>query len=647
MSSSIAARLNFNPPGIEVRMDHSPFKPRILIVDDIPSNIDVLWHALKKEHRISFATNGLDALKLAGSEDPPNLILLDIMMDGMDGYEVCKRLKAVKETSDIPVIFITAMSGEEDEAKGLRLGAVDYIRKPFNIEIVKARVKTHLELDLHRNHLEELVKIHTAELVASNEHLRREVSARQQAEEALRRAHDGLEIRVQERTSELLQLLKTQEINIGLAKAILGLINGLPPRYIELSPHLVLFADAFSMPCHAEGGDHFFMRHLPSKEPQKRGKTVLSLKDQSGHEVGCVLRSIITDLIHNAILNNHRSMDLETVISTLNNEICRSELFKMEDFFTSITAEIDHATQTFRYVSTGHPPMFLIRGREVLCLPEIGGAGSNIPIAISGGVTYDAGEHRLCEGDKLIAYTDGLNEMPQKNCDTIIPFEELRIIIAQIVAQDPAMPVSDLSRRLIELLSRMSGEEVVPFAKNTSGDDITLLCLEVENLRKRQEQIWKPRSAEDIARLIEELYGKIRSEWEQRGYTDADPRIHMVLEEAVLNAWIHGNRRNPRKSITIRWRYGNDFHLEVIDEGLGFDPRYIPDPTDKEYLTMPSGRGIFIIRHFASFARWKEGGRRLIASFKKYPNPMEEKHIERAERLMKLWKRSEEWEHAI
>ncbi len=131
-------------------------KQRILIVDDAPENIRILAQALKSEYKTTFATTGEQAIKFAMSEEPPDLILLDIMMPEMDGYEVCLRLKAEHKTKNIPVIFITAMNQEQDETKGLEIGAVDYITKPFSMAIVKARVRTHLELKRHRDILENL-----------------------------------------------------------------------------------------------------------------------------------------------------------------------------------------------------------------------------------------------------------------------------------------------------------------------------------------------------------------------------------------------------------------------------------------------------------------------------------------------------------
>jgi diguanylate cyclase (GGDEF)-like protein/PAS domain S-box-containing protein len=131
-------------------------KPIILIVDDSPANIHVLTELLRDEYCLKVATDGNTALRLAGQPDKPDLILLDIMMPEMDGYEVCRRLKADGMLKDIPVIFITALTEEEHETRGLELGAVDYITKPFNQSIVKLRVKNQLELKKHRDALNRL-----------------------------------------------------------------------------------------------------------------------------------------------------------------------------------------------------------------------------------------------------------------------------------------------------------------------------------------------------------------------------------------------------------------------------------------------------------------------------------------------------------
>jgi len=118
---------------------------RILVVDDTPANLRIMADTLRDEFELAMATNGPDALDMA-NENPPDLVLLDIMMPDMDGYEVCRRLKADPATADIPVIFVTAMGEVEDETHGLELGAVDYLRKPCNPAIVQARVHTHLHL---------------------------------------------------------------------------------------------------------------------------------------------------------------------------------------------------------------------------------------------------------------------------------------------------------------------------------------------------------------------------------------------------------------------------------------------------------------------------------------------------------------------
>ena len=137
-------------------MNPESSKKKILIVDDTPENIRMLAYMLKPNYSVSFATDGKKALKIAGAKNPPDLILLDIVMPGIDGYEVCRRLKSEKRTRNIPVILISAVNEDADETKGLELGAADYITKPFSMAIVKARVRTHLELKIHRETLEHL-----------------------------------------------------------------------------------------------------------------------------------------------------------------------------------------------------------------------------------------------------------------------------------------------------------------------------------------------------------------------------------------------------------------------------------------------------------------------------------------------------------
>ncbi|MGB9442380.1 MAG: two-component system response regulator, partial [Desulfobacterales bacterium] len=147
-----AAGTNSNPPA------------RILLVDDNTTNLQLLHETLDGiGYRLLIAKNGKTALAIARKAKPA-LILLDIMMPEMDGYEVCRRLKADEKTDRIAVIFITALADEDDEAKGLALGAVDYLTKPFNPDLVRARVRIHLELKQHQDQLERLVRERTRRL---------------------------------------------------------------------------------------------------------------------------------------------------------------------------------------------------------------------------------------------------------------------------------------------------------------------------------------------------------------------------------------------------------------------------------------------------------------------------------------------------
>ena len=163
-------------------MDNQNNKQRILIVDDRPLNIQVIGMILRKKgFLISIAGSGNQALKII-EQNPPDLILLDILMPDMDGYEVCCRLKENSATREIPVIFMSALTDNADRVKGLRLGAVDYISKPVEPEVLLVRINTHLkvkslykELEEINTKLEENVRIRTMELTRKNEALEREI----------------------------------------------------------------------------------------------------------------------------------------------------------------------------------------------------------------------------------------------------------------------------------------------------------------------------------------------------------------------------------------------------------------------------------------------------------------------------------------
>ena len=165
-------------------------KPTLLIVDDEPANIDIIMAALGNDYSVCVESDSLKALDVA-KKCLPDLILLDIMMPGIDGFETCRLMKNDPTVRDVPIIFLTALNQYNVESRGLKLGAADYINKPFQPEIVKARVRCHLELKKHRDHLEELVAAQTKELVQANGELKKHC--------------DHLEKLVAEQTKELVQ----------------------------------------------------------------------------------------------------------------------------------------------------------------------------------------------------------------------------------------------------------------------------------------------------------------------------------------------------------------------------------------------------------------------------------------------------------
>ena len=180
MTSEPPAAASAIAPGVPVSADGAPAapqrRPRLLMVDDQAVNIQVLYQAFATDHQVIMATSGQQALALCAAQQP-DLVLLDVVMPGMDGHEVCRRLKADPATRDIPVIFVTAQNDEAAETLGLELGAVDFISKPINSKIVRARVRTHLTLKAQTDLLRQWVYIDGLTAVYNRRHFDERLAA--------------------------------------------------------------------------------------------------------------------------------------------------------------------------------------------------------------------------------------------------------------------------------------------------------------------------------------------------------------------------------------------------------------------------------------------------------------------------------------
>jgi sigma-B regulation protein RsbU (phosphoserine phosphatase) len=320
-------------------------RQKILIVDDTPANIQILHEVLQSDYTVFFATNGPDALHIVQRE-VPDLILLDIMMPEMDGYEVCTRIKADPRSHQIPVIFITAMSDEEDEAKGLACGAIDYITKPISPPIVTARVKNHLELKSQRDALEEL----SMELVDKNRLLENERSL----------AHKVLE--------------------------------NILPRHFELPGFTtaVIFRPSDQL-----GGDFF--------DAWSEGDfSHFLLGDISGHSTSAALMMAVSKGIFRSLGNT--MTDPVAIVRAANRMLCPMML-ESQMFLTLVYALYDRRDNTIAIVSAGHNPVYLLSGEKIATIDSTGPV-----IGWDEADSWEVVRCRFDPDMVLFLYTDGLTE---------------------------------------------------------------------------------------------------------------------------------------------------------------------------------------------------------------------------------------------
>ncbi|MFA6224393.1 MAG: SpoIIE family protein phosphatase [Desulfomonilaceae bacterium] len=334
-------------------------KPKVLIVDDTPENIQVLMETLKDQYTIVAAINGEKALKMAVAEPRPDLILLDIMMPGMDGYEVCRRLKGDEQTQHIPIIFVTAKTEVEDETLGFELGAMDYISKPFRIPVVKARVKAHLELKILRD-LEEFQRA---------------------------------------KLENVLGILNSE-----LAEAA-DYVKFLLPQPITEGP---VMTDWRFVPSTTLGGDSLGYHWLDEDS------LAIYLIDVCGHGVGAALHSV-------SVLNVLRSRNLPNVDFRRPEQILASlnAVFPMADhrdmYFTMWYGVYKPSSRLLTYASAGHPPALLIQdttgnGSEIRELRT-----PNLFLGAMEGIDFEYDEVEIKPGARLYVFSDGVYEIMDEN----------------------------------------------------------------------------------------------------------------------------------------------------------------------------------------------------------------------------------------
>ena len=338
-------------------------RPTLLVVDDTPDNLTLMSGLLKDLYKVKVANGGDRALKIAASDSPPDLILLDIMMPEMDGYEVCRRLKADPKTADIPVVFLTAKSEEQDEMVGLELGAVDYITKPISPPIVLARVKTHLTL--------------------------------KRVSDFLRDQNVFLENEVRRRSEELVQSTLQRELlenDLRVARKLQD--SMLPPLSHRLDPWQL---GATLQPARMIGGDLYDFFALPGQ------RLLFAIGDVSDKGVAAALYMVRVLTLLRWLAPE--SPDPGHLLGRLNDALCRNNDACM--FVTLGCGFLDTSNGRVSYASAGHPAPLILETGQIPRQFECRGGPA---LGLIEGVEFESSPCQLSAGQGLLMITDGVDE---------------------------------------------------------------------------------------------------------------------------------------------------------------------------------------------------------------------------------------------
>jgi len=393
-------------------------KCTVLVVDDTEANIDILVAALDSEYEVSVAMDGKSALEIIVT-DLPDLILLDIMMPGIDGYEVCRRIKSEPRTKEIPILFITAMSEIENKTRGFELGAVDYIIRPFEVMEVKARVKTHLSLTLARRELTDQNIILEDKVRIRTEALRQSITSREKMKSELRIAHD-------------------------IQMHIMPVDFPPFPDKPEIDIHAIL------KPAREVGGDFYDFFFINSS------RLCLVVGDVSGKGVPAALFMSMVITYIRSIAKVFDKPDL--ILDNVNKEVSRGN--DSCTFVTVFLGILDIKTGELSYTNAGHnPPLIVSRKNGITLLND-----ANCPaIGMDDDFTFNRKTVMLQSFDMICIYTDGVTEAFDERRNM---FSEERLI--EEVSQHVEYTASELADKIFRKVQSFS--EKIP-----QTDDITIL----------------------------------------------------------------------------------------------------------------------------------------------------------------------------
>ena len=326
-------------------------KPTILVVDDTPANLQLMSGLLQEDYKVKAATSGEKALKIAFTDPQPDLILLDIMMPEMDGYEVCKRLKADEKTNQIPIIFLTAKAETQDEALGLSLGAVDYITKPVSPPIAMARIKTHIELYRQKKALIES------------------------------------------------QRLLAEEIN----EAAIYIRSLLPPP-LEGKVN----TSWQHIPCSSLGGDAFGYHWIDEEH------LGIYLVDVCGHGVGAAILCISAiNAIRSQSLTDTDFKSPASVLKGLNDAFPMEE--QNNKYFTIWYGVYNQKNHELIFSSAGHPHAILFSGNDLNNKKLQTLTSGGLAVGMMPGIEFKETTVPLSNRNKLYVFSDGVYEITQKD----------------------------------------------------------------------------------------------------------------------------------------------------------------------------------------------------------------------------------------